>query len=56
VTDPLGPRDHDGLPSRGPSDAVTGCDGHTITTSYDAVDRPTKVTYADGTFSSTGYD
>ena len=35
---------------------VTDSDGYTVTTEYDALDRPTRVTYPDGTYEEIVYD
>ncbi len=35
---------------------MTGPDGYTVTTDYDVFDRPTRVTYPDGTYEETTYD
>lgn len=35
---------------------VTDSDGYTVTADYDAMDRPTKTTYPDGTFEETVYN
>ncbi len=35
---------------------VTDSDGYTVTTDYDALDRPTRVTYPDGTYQEIVYD
>jgi len=35
---------------------MTNSDGYAITTQYDALDRPTVVTYPDATYEETDYD
>ena len=35
---------------------MTDADSHTVTTDYDALDRPTRVTYPDGTYEETVYN
>jgi len=35
---------------------VTDATGYTVTTDYDALDRPTKITYPDGTYEAITYD